>query len=302
MSCEQDKAVVAQAILARHPALGDGLDAMPVDDGCMLVIGRWLAKLGVESIDGTVCFFEHQSEDDDPAVCLALDLQCTWLVLRGTVERAEAAAPGLGWTMLTLLDEMGWNMSLFTPYHVSGLAEYSMWGGNSSDAQFRNYLNEMEEEPLTDEQFAEHFKPSDYDNGFSDVRAVQREDRPRLRRPQIRRISEEHEDPWVRELAGVVLRISRLDDALYADMRRNSFFQPTEPMAVLYWEDEAPMQHPIDEWVNLQWQSGESEPFEFYLPVDTPENAAETIEQFEAGFERLKLFYRLAACIEKGTP
>lgn len=292
----QWQALVAQAIVARHPALADGLDATDVARGCNEVISRWLVQQGMADMPGTLTFHEAFFETQDAVTMhLALEMPCWRLFMREAVERAEAAVPGLGWMLVSVLDELAVHLSIFTPWVVSNLGPYTTWYGAESDEEFLKEVANHEDEELTEAQVAEYFKPSDYDKSFSDERVLKQSDRPTLRRKKLHRLAAKHQDPWIRELSAVLLRGSRLDGHVQMRLREEgAHWQPLEPMALVRWDEGDAMPHIIDEFVQDQWNSGEADPYEFLLSIADPTAAAMAIEHFESGFLRLKLFEDLA--------
>ncbi len=304
VSGEQGQALLATAILGRHPALGEGLDGVSVSEGCLRIVQGWLRLNGVaDEKDAGIGIYEGDVDQATQTMerYLVLDLDRHEVFLKDAVYKAEAACRGLGWKALTMLEHIDGILSIVTPRYCEGLGQYTHWYGAESDKAFREELGSCGECP-TDEEWEDFFKPSDFTGSFDDPLVLNPEKRPSIRRSVLLRVSKEHQDPWVRQFADLVLQLSRLDsDEAWADVRCESEYgsaDPAEPMAVLWWDQKDQMHQVIDEWVQLQWDGGEALPHEFRWPIDTPENAAEAVDRYESGFKRLRLFKALARLME----
>lgn len=298
----QAQALLAQAILGLHPEFGDGLDGETVDTGSRKVIAQWLIGQGVADLDGMLEVIDGPLDTYGVhrEVHLALTLQCRWVYLQKSVYRAEAAVSGLGWMIVRMLEEIDGILSIVTPTYAESMGEYSVWYGQTNDADYRNELVDGCGEEITDADFAERFKPSDFQDSFGDPSVLDKGNRPRMSRRTLGRLQAEHPDPWIRSLAVVLLQMSRLGEQAGQEVRNpGEGSGPTEPMAIAKWTQDDAMDHVIDEWVQDNWNTGESLPYEFVWPIDTPECAAEAVERFESGFHRLRLFHALADLIEK---
>lgn len=277
-----------------------GLDGETVAEGIVKLFWAWLVACGVATLDGAGIGIVQEVSSQKRH--LVLDLDCQWVCLRDAVHEAERACTGLGWQALTMLERLGGILSIVTPRHCQSLGSYHNWYGSESDAGFREELAGMGEEP-TAQEWADLFKPSDYDASFDDARVLSPDARPQLQRAQAHRLAAEHADPWVRSFSSVVLELAALTEGEASRSVRDpdEGIGPTEPMAVVKWCEDDAMDRVIDEHVQDQWNAGEALPHEFIWPIDTAENADEALERFESGFARLRLFVQVAALARQAS-
>jgi PRTRC genetic system protein F len=294
--------MVATAILERHPALWEGLDQFTVSESCNHVISQWLIEQGVADEGGCLSIDSQDTGRGPSDTVLALTLGCVWMVLEEPVRRAEQGAPGLGWTVLALLEELDGTLSIVTPRYAKWMGVHRLWYGLDKDSDFREEWENMYED-ATEEDWEAQYKPSDFSNSFNDPQVLKAAERRRLSGQELERLCAEHADSWIRDLAAVLRELANLGEHAGTSVRQPDAGEthspyPMHPMAVVRWSEDDGMAHVVDQWVSDEEAAGEAPFAEFFWNIETPESAVDAIDHFESGFMRLRPFMKLARLLE----
>lgn len=221
---------------------------------------------------------------------------CHWTVGPG-FDRLEAAVPGLGPTVLDILEEKSWQAyPLFTPTNVLDEASNQYWMGEADETEYldcecgddREAWEAMRSDIVTRADIEQAFPPW----------ALQHA-RASFARHRLRDISIQHADEYVRRAAALAHALASTPTHTRFTARREGLF--TGFCAVLCWRDEDIAVRVSDDYAQYAWQGDSFEEIgEVVLPLSDPGAFRHWMRAIEPNLRAIGLIDRLLLHLAEG--
>ncbi|GAB2856052.1 hypothetical protein GCM10027277_25810 [Pseudoduganella ginsengisoli] len=284
---------------------------------CAAVLSKWLHR----HIGDTACLeplfqiepvaIDHIDDFDEAACALdAAEAQavrgvhirwserniCHWTVGPG-FERLEAAVPGLGATVLDILEEKSWQAyPLFTPSNVLDEASNQYWLGEEDETEMLDSECGDDKEAW-EAMRADMVTRADIEQAFPAWALRRRPERMPL--PVLRDIAIEHVDGYVRRATTLALALAETPtDNTFASRREGLF---TGFCAVLCWRDEDIAVRVSDDYAHYAWQGDSFEEIgEVILPTADPRAFRQWMRAMEPNLRAIGLIDQLLLHLAEG--
>lgn len=207
------------------------------------------------------------------------------------MDRLEAAVPGLGATVLRVLEDKSWAVyPLFTPSIVLDEASHLYWLGEPDETEYLDEHCDGDPE-ARDAMQAEMVTRAEIEAAFP-AWALRRTAGLSQRRLHI--LSEHHDDTFVRRAAALALALARTPVSGDFTARREGLF--TGFGAVLCWADDDVAVRVSDDYADYAWQADSFDEIgEVVLPADQPPALRQWMRMITPHLRAIGLIDRLLA-------
>jgi PRTRC genetic system protein F len=221
---------------------------------------------------------------------------CHWTVGPG-FDRLEAAVPGLGATILDILEHKSWQAyPLFTPSVVLDEASNQYWLGEADETEFLD--SECGDDPeARDAVRADMVTRANIEDAFPPW-ALRRIAEP-IARPALQAIASGHADDYVQRATSLALELDNTPSHANFTARREGLF--TGFCAVLCWRDEDIAVRVSDDYAHYAWQGDSFEEIgEVILPIGMPAAFRRWMREMEPDLRAIGLIDKLLLHLAEG--